>query len=91
MCCLTIISTRSFRPISFRTEETRYSRRVSSDEIENNDFNLNISRYVNTAVAEEEIDLTAVHAELLELNKNIREATAKHNEFLKQLGLPPLP
>ena len=35
------------------------------EEIEKNDFNLNISRYVSTAQAEEEIDLAAVHADLV--------------------------
>ncbi len=34
----------------FRKEEPRYSRRVEMDEIERNDFNLNISRYISTAV-----------------------------------------
>ena len=60
-------------------------------EIEANDFNLNISRYVSTAEAEEEIDLAATHAELVEIEKSIQKATAKHNKFLKELGLPPLP
>ncbi|MCZ5658546.1 N-6 DNA methylase [Escherichia coli] len=49
----------------FRKEEPRYARRVSMEEIEKNDFNLNISRYVSTAEPEEEINLTAVHAELV--------------------------
>ena len=74
-----------------RTEETRYSRRVGMEEIEKNDFNLNISRYISTAVGEEEIDLEATNAALVDLEKSIREATAKHNEFLKALGLPLLP
>ena len=75
----------------FRKEEQRYSRRVSMKEIEKNDFNLNISRYVTTAEAEEEVDLKAVHAELVALDQKIKTATQRHNEFLKQLGLPPLP
>jgi type I restriction enzyme M protein len=75
----------------FRKEETRYSRRVSMEEIEKNDFNLNISRYVSTAEAEDEIDLAAVHAELLNLDQKIKAATAKHNDYLKELGLPLLP
>jgi type I restriction enzyme M protein len=75
----------------FRTEEERYSRRVSMDEIESNGYNLNISRYISTATAEEEIDLTAVHADLLNLEERIVTATNKHNEFLKELGLPLLP
>ncbi|HWP67742.1 MAG TPA: type I restriction-modification system subunit M, partial [Rectinemataceae bacterium] len=75
----------------FRKEEDRYSRRVSMEEIEKNDNNLNISRYISTAVKEEEIDLTAVHADLFKIEKKIVEATRKHNEFLSELGLPTLP
>lgn len=75
----------------FRKEEPRYSRRVSIEEIIENEYNLNISRYVSTAVEEEEIDLAATHADLVRLDKEIREATEKHNAFLKELGLPPLP
>jgi type I restriction enzyme M protein len=75
----------------FRKEEQRYSRRVGMAEIEKNEFNLNISRYISTATAEEEIDLAANHAKLMEIEKEIRAATAKHNEFLKELGLPLLP
>ena len=75
----------------FRNEEPRYSRRVSMEEIAGNDFNLNISRYVSTAVGEEEMDLGAVNAELVSLERRIEVATRKHNEFLKELGLPLLP
>lgn len=76
----------------FRKEEERYSRRVSMEEIaEKNDYNLNISRYVSTAVPEPEIDLTAVHSSLVELERQIEASTKRHNEFLKELGLPLLP
>ncbi len=75
----------------FRREERRYSRRVGMEEIEQNDFNLNISRYVSTAEAEEEVVLQAVHTELVTLARNIEKARDKHNAFLKELGLPPLP
>ena len=75
----------------FRKEEPRYARRVEMAEIEKNDFNLNISRYISTAVAEDEISLAATHAELLENEKAIQTATQKHNAFLKELGLPVLP
>ena len=75
----------------FRKEEARYSRRVTMKEIEKNDFNLNISRYISTAIEESEIDLRETHAELVALEKKIKNATAKHNKFLKELGLPPLP
>ncbi|WP_296892593.1 type I restriction-modification system subunit M [Thiobacillus sp.] len=75
----------------FRKEDPRYARRVSMAEIEKNDFNLNISRYISTAVSEDEIDLAVTHASLVEIEKAIHKATAKHNEFLKELGKPLLP
>ena len=74
----------------YRKEEERYSRRVSMYEIEKNDFNLNISRYVSTAKPEEVVVLEDVHAKLMSLEKKIQAATAKHNVFLKELGLPEL-
>ncbi|RON98297.1 type I restriction-modification system subunit M [Pseudomonas moraviensis] len=74
----------------YRKEEARYSRRVSMEEIEKNDFNLNISRYVSTATSEEEIDLQVVSAELKEIEKRAAKATEAHNNFLKELELPPI-
>jgi type I restriction enzyme M protein len=74
-----------------RSEEERYSRRVSMEEIEKNEYNLNISRYISTSVGEEAIDLSATHRDLVSIEETIRSATAKHNAFLKELGLPPLP
>ena len=74
-----------------RTEAPRYSRRVEMDEIKKNDFNLNISRYISTAVGEEEISLEETNAELVEIETAINTATGKHNDFLKELGLPLLP
>ncbi len=74
----------------FRKEEPRYARRVEMEEIEKNGYNLNISRYINTASAEVEIDLHSVNTELVTLEKNIQTARDKHNAFLKELGLPPL-
>jgi len=75
----------------FREEEARYSRRVEMAEIEKNDFNLNISRYISTAVGEAEINLDATHHELVEIEKTIAAAKDKHNAFLKELGLKLLP
>ncbi|MBV2179811.1 MAG: type I restriction-modification system subunit M [Castellaniella sp.] len=75
----------------FRKEEPRYSRRVSIEEIEKNDFNLNISRYVSTAEVEEEIILATVHADLVSAEQKIAEAKKRHNQYLAELGLPLLP
>jgi type I restriction enzyme M protein len=75
----------------FRKEEERYARRVPMDEIESNGFNLNISRYISTALPEEDIDLEAVNSELRVLESKITNATNTHNQYLKELGLSPLP
>ena len=71
----------------FRREEPRYSRQVSLQEIRENDFNLNITRYVNLTKEEEQIDLKAVAQRINECDVRIAEAQNKLNEFLKELGL----
>lgn len=75
----------------YRKEEERYSRRVSMEEIEKNDYNLNISRYVSTAVEEKKIDLKEVNKQLVDIEKKIKAATEKHNGFLAELGLELIP
>ncbi|OJX68436.1 type I restriction-modification system subunit M [Magnetospirillum sp. 64-120] len=75
----------------FRKEEERYSKRVSMERIAEEGYNLNISRYVSTAVGEKEIDLAATHKDLIDIERDIQDATAKHNAFLRELGLAPLP
>ena len=82
-----IIDTYRERPESVE----RYARRVETDEIEDNDFNLNITRYVSTAKPETPVDLSATHEDLNEIEQQIRDSTAKHNTFLMELGLSPLP
>lgn len=75
----------------FRTEEERYSKRISMEQIAEEGYNLNISRYISTAVAESEIELATTHEELVTLESSIKAATEKHNKFLSELGLAPLP
>ena len=82
-----IVDTYRQRPESIE----RYARRVGMDEIEANDCNLNIARYVSTAKPEVAIDLKATHNELVEIENQIQESTAKHNAFLRELELSPLP
>ncbi|HET9033558.1 MAG TPA: type I restriction-modification system subunit M [Dokdonella sp.] len=82
---------RIVRTYQHREEHTRYSRRVSMTEIEDNDWNLNISRYVSTAEVEVEIDLGSVHKDLVAIDKDLADARARHNTFLAELGLPLLP
>lgn len=82
-----IIDTYRERPESIE----RYARRVEMNEIKANDYNLNISRYVSTVKPEAKVDLSATHKELIEIEKQVQESTAKHNVFLEELGLSPLP
>lgn len=73
-----------------RYEIERYSRKVSMEEIEKNGYNLNISRYVDISEDEVPIDLKEVNKKLISINESIKTNTDKHNEFLKELGLPPI-
>lgn len=70
-----------------RSEEDRFSRRVKLKEIAENDYNLNITRYVSLATEEAEIDLEANHKLLTEIESDIAEAKKKLNVYLKELGL----
>ncbi len=72
----------------YRKEEERFSRRVYPEEIEENDFNLNISRYVSTAKPEEPVDLDEIHNELTRTEELLNESMQKFNSYLEELGLP---
>jgi len=74
-----------------RNEQERYSKCVSMERIAEEGYNLNISRYVSTAEAEKQIDLKAVHADLKAIESEIDDAKKRHNAFLLELGLAPLP
>jgi len=82
-----IVDTYQYR----KEDDKKYSRRVSLEEIKKNNFNLNISRYVSTAMEEELINLADVKRELDEIESTINKAKARHNEFLRELGLSELP
>lgn len=70
-----------------RKEEERYSRRVSLREIADNDYNLNITRYVSLAQEEAPIDLDKNQKELEAIEEKLFDARAKFNGYLKELGL----
>ena len=74
-----------------KEDDEKYARRIYMDEIEKNGYNLNISRYINTAPEEKIIDIEEVTQELEKIEEEIRQAKDKHNEFLKELGLKLLP
>jgi type I restriction enzyme M protein len=64
----------------------KYSRVVSLDEIEKNDFNLNMSRYIETADSAERHDVAAALLKLRELERARLSAEARMNVYLRELG-----
>ena len=64
----------------------RYAALVSREEMAENDYNLNIPRYVDTFEAEPEIDLVAVRSEREKLKAELAELEAKMDLYLKELG-----
>ena len=70
-----------------RAEDAKYSHRASSEEIAENDFNLNIPRYVDTFEAEEEIDVAAVQQEIDRIEEELAELRAQMQAYLKGLGV----
>jgi len=69
-----------------RESVDKYAYLASFDEIKENDFNLNIPRYVDTFEEEAEIDLDAVRAERLELKAELESLETEMAGFLKELG-----
>lgn len=70
-----------------RKDIDKYAHVASIEEIRENDFNLNIPRYVDTFEEEEPIDLEEVNRQLEQDNKEIAELEAEINEQLKILGV----
>ncbi|MBA7536007.1 hypothetical protein ES705_28269 [subsurface metagenome] len=63
----------------------KYSYLASFDEIKENDFNLNIPRYVDTFEEEEDIDIDAIQKEIDRLDKELVEVREKMAEKLKSI------
>ena len=65
----------------------KYSYVASLDEIKENDYNLNIPRYVDTFEEEEEIDIAAVQNRIQALDEEVAELYRSLEDDLKELGL----
>ena len=70
---------------SARSEVDKYAHVANFKEIKENDFNLNIPRYVDTFEEEEEIDIDAVQLEIDQLEKELAEVRVKMAEKLKEI------
>ncbi|PYE31135.1 type I restriction enzyme M protein [Idiomarina fontislapidosi] len=73
---------------TYRSRETidKYSYLATLEEIQENDYNLNIPRYVDTFEEEEEIDLMAVRAERQKLKAELDELESQMEKYLEELG-----
>lgn len=70
-----------------RKDVEKYAHAASIEEIRENDFNLNIPRYVDTFEEEKPIDLEEINKLLEQDNKEIAQLEAEINEQLKILGV----
>lgn len=75
------------RTYQARQAVEKYAYLANFAELKENDFNLNIPRYVDTFEAEEKIDLQAVRTERLALQKALVELEEKMAGYLKELGI----
>ena len=69
-----------------RATVDKYAYRASREEIEENDFNLSISRLVDTFEEEEEIDLMAVRDVRIRLKADLAELETRMEGYLRELG-----
>lgn len=70
-----------------RGEINKFSHVAKMNEIIENDYNLNIPRYINTFEEEEPVDLDAVKTEIKTLDMEVKDSMTKAEELLKELGL----
>ena len=66
--------------------EEKYAFRATVEEIKDNDFNLNIPRYVDTFEEEKEVDIKAVQSEIDTLKQQIDDVETEMANYLKDLG-----
>jgi type I restriction enzyme M protein len=65
----------------------KYAALASRAEIADNDYNLNIPRYVDTFEAEEAVDMKAVQAEIATLESKLADVKTRMADYLRELGL----
>jgi type I restriction enzyme M protein len=64
----------------------KYSHIATLEEIKENDYNLNIPRYVDTFVEEEPVDIIETQKEIVELKKKLNEVESQMEVYLKEMG-----
>ena len=66
--------------------ENKYAYRATVKEIEENDYNLNIPRYVDTFEEEAPVDIAATQLEISRLKTELAEVENQMSQYLKELG-----
>ena len=79
--------TRILDTFRVRLSADKYAHVASLKEIADNDFNLNIPRYVDTFEEEEEIDVAAVEQEIQRLEGELAEVRTRMKQYLRELGV----
>ncbi len=72
-----------------KADIAKYSHAATFEEMQGNEFNLNIPRYVDTFEEPEAVDIAATQQEIDRLEKELVEVRGKMNGYLKELGLVP--
>ena len=67
--------------------EEKYAYVATVDEIKENDFNLNIPRYVDTFEEEAEVDIAKVQKDIVKLEGELKTVQAEMDKYLKELGV----
>jgi len=70
-----------------RAEVEKYSHLARPEEIVENDYNLNIPRYVDTYEPKEEIDVAAVQRDIVRIESELAEVRARMEVYLRELGV----
>lgn len=73
---------------ALRKDQDKYAKCASLQQVAENDYNLNIPRYVDTFEQEESIDLAAIATELQQIEQAMKTTDATIANYCKQLGIP---
>ena len=84
---ITAYKNRKTTPLEADTTNIAIAKLVSSKEIESNDYNLNITRYIDSSTKEEQIDLTKTVNKIQELKIKEEQINKELFDFCKELGI----
>lgn len=76
-----------FNTYKNRSEVEKYSHISTLEEIQENNYNLNIPRYIDTFEEEEKVDIEATKNKISNIEKELIEVKSQMSEYLKKLGL----